>query len=122
MKYVLFFSQRKLELERERQRRKEERLQKKEQRRREREERRRQKLLEQQQREEEERMQLKIALEERRLLIAQRKLESLRVLSELFERVKVCWYDTNCSSRQKSGVIQCLAEVKYILVTLNRDI
>ena len=36
-------------------------------------------------------MQLKIALEERRLLIAQRKLESLRLLSELFERVKVGW-------------------------------
>ncbi|KAK7485940.1 hypothetical protein BaRGS_00022806 [Batillaria attramentaria] len=60
----------------------------KEARRKEREEKRRLKHLERKQKEEEERMQLKIALEERRLLIAQRKLESLRLLSELFERVK----------------------------------
>lgn len=72
-----------------RQKRREERQQRKIERRKQREEKRRQKRLERQQKEEEERMQLKIALEERRLLIAQRKLESLRLLSELFERVKV---------------------------------
>ena len=81
--------QKKLEAERERQRKKEEKQRLKEERRKEREEKRRQKRIEKKQKEEEERMQLKIALEERRLLIAQRKLESLRLLSELFERVKV---------------------------------
>jgi arginine/serine-rich splicing factor 17 len=35
-------------------------------------------------------MNMKIAIEERKLLIAQRKLESIRLLDELFERVKVC--------------------------------
>ncbi|KAK7097145.1 A-kinase anchor protein 17A-like [Littorina saxatilis] len=78
----------KVNAERERQRKKEERQRLKEERRKEREEKRRQKRVEKKQKEEEERMQLKIALEERRLLIAQRKLESLRLLSELFERVK----------------------------------
>lgn len=34
-------------------------------------------------------MNYKIAVEERKLLIAQRKLESIRLLDELFERVKV---------------------------------
>ena len=36
-------------------------------------------------------MNMKIAVEEKKLLIAQRKLESIRLLDELFERVKVCW-------------------------------
>ncbi|KAK3924041.1 A-kinase anchor protein 17A [Frankliniella fusca] len=40
-------------------------------------------------REEAQRMNYKIAVEERKLLIAQRKLESIRLLDELFERVKV---------------------------------
>ena len=35
-------------------------------------------------------MNMKIAVEERKLLIAQRKLESIRLLDELFERIKVC--------------------------------
>ena len=52
------------------------------------EERRRSKELKRQ-REEEEAMQLKIELEERKLLIAQRKLESIRLLDTLFDRVKV---------------------------------
>lgn len=64
-------------------------MQRKEDRRKEREEKRRLKKLEKKQKEEEARMQYRISLEERRLLIAQRKLESLRLLTELFERVKV---------------------------------
>lgn len=40
--------------------------------------------------EEERRYQLKIEMEERRFLIAQRKLESIRLLTELFNRVRVC--------------------------------
>ena len=41
---------------------------------------------------EEEEMAEKIGSEERKLLIAQRKLESIRLLDELLERVKVtCW-------------------------------
>ena len=34
-------------------------------------------------------MQLKIAMEERKFLLAQRKLESLRLLTEVLEKVKV---------------------------------
>lgn len=61
----------------------------KEQRRREREEARRQKRLSKKQQEEEKKFEMKIALEERKILIAQRKLESMRLLEELFNRVKV---------------------------------
>ncbi|CAL4136338.1 unnamed protein product, partial [Meganyctiphanes norvegica] len=39
--------------------------------------------------EEEERLNRKIALEERKLLIAQRKLEGIRLLNELFDRIKI---------------------------------
>ena len=41
------------------------------------------------QQEEEKKFLSKIALEERKILIAQRKLESMRLLEELFNRVKV---------------------------------
>lgn len=61
----------------------------KEQRRREREEARRQKRMLQKQHEEEKKLESKILLEERKILIAQRKLESMRLLEELFNRVKV---------------------------------
>lgn len=54
-----------------------------------REEARRQKRLAKKQAEEEKKLSLKIALEERKILIAQRKLESMRLLEELFNRVKV---------------------------------
>ncbi|KAL8617041.1 hypothetical protein ACOMHN_014212 [Nucella lapillus] len=77
----------KLEEEQEKQRKKEEKQRLKEERRKERTEKRRLKHLVKKQRVEEARMQHKIALEERRLLIAQRKLESLRLLAELFEGV-----------------------------------
>ncbi|XP_076447043.1 uncharacterized protein LOC143284250 [Babylonia areolata] len=78
----------KLEEEKEKQRRKEEKQRLKEERRKERAEKRRLKQMEKKQKMEETRMRRKIALEERRLLIAQRKLESLRLLSDLFELVK----------------------------------
>ena len=87
--FFFLFRLKKEEEERERERKRQEKIQRREDRRKEREEKRRQKKIEKQQKEEEERMQYKIALEERRLLIAQRKLESLRILSELFERIKV---------------------------------
>ena len=38
-----------------------------------------------------EKMSKKIAMEERKLLIAQRKLESIRLLDALFDRIKVCF-------------------------------
>jgi len=38
-------------------------------------------------------MQRRIALEERKILIAQRKLETIRLLSELFARIKVVLID-----------------------------
>lgn len=45
--------------------------------------------IKQQEEEEEARFAHKIALEERKLLLAQRKLESIRLLDELLERIKV---------------------------------
>ena len=86
---VLFLRRRKEEEERERELRREEKLRRREERRLERERRRRQHRQEKKAREEERKMQMKIALEERRILIAQRKLETIRLLSELFNRIKV---------------------------------
>ncbi|XP_067000365.2 A-kinase anchor protein 17B isoform X2 [Anabrus simplex] len=57
-------------------------------RRRQREEKRRQQLILKMREKETEEVNRKIALEERKLLIAQRKLESIRLLGELFERLK----------------------------------
>ena len=61
----------------------------KEKRRLEREDRRRQQKLNKKIEDEEEAMTRKIAIEERKLLVAQRKLESIRLLDELLDRVKV---------------------------------
>lgn len=58
------------------------------QRRKEREEKRKQKILKKLKKKEAEQINIKIAIEERKLLMAQRKLESIRLLDELFERVK----------------------------------
>jgi hypothetical protein len=73
----------------------------KEQRRREREEARRQKKLAKKQQEEEKKLEMKIALEERKILIAQRKLESMRLLEELFNRVKVIVAQEELGKREK---------------------
>jgi len=61
----------------------------KDSRRRQREEKRRLKRLERKRQHEEKTLAIKIALEERKMLIAHRKLESMRLLEELFNRVKV---------------------------------
>lgn len=58
-------------------------------RKREREQKRKTKVLEKKRIEEEQQIALNIAKEERKILIAQRKLESIRLLSELIDRVKV---------------------------------
>lgn len=55
----------------------------------EREERRRQRKMQRKNIDDEEEMNQRIAVEERKLLVAQRKLESIRLLDELLERVKV---------------------------------
>lgn len=75
--------------EEERERKKEERLRKREQKLREREERKNLKKLRRQQEEEQKKLQMKIAMEERRLLLAQRNLESIRLIAELLARAKV---------------------------------
>uniref|UniRef100_A0A3Q0QQC5 A kinase (PRKA) anchor protein 17A n=1 Tax=Amphilophus citrinellus TaxID=61819 RepID=A0A3Q0QQC5_AMPCI len=76
----------------EKERKKEERLRKREQKLREREERRNLKKMRRQQEEEQKKLQMKIALEERRLLLAQRNLESIRLIAELLARAKVLIY------------------------------
>ncbi|XP_069010658.1 A-kinase anchor protein 17A isoform X3 [Embiotoca jacksoni] len=74
--------------EEEKERKKEERLRKREQKLREREERRNMKKVRRQQEEEQKKLQMKIAMEERRLLLAQRNLESIRLIAELLARAK----------------------------------
>ncbi|TKS67357.1 A-kinase anchor protein 17A [Collichthys lucidus] len=74
--------------EEEKERKKEERLRKREQKMREREERRNLKRVRRQQEEEQKKLQMKIAMEERRLLLAQRNLESIRLIAELLARAK----------------------------------
>jgi hypothetical protein len=54
-----------------------------------REDKRRLKRLERKRQHEEKTLAMKIAIEERKMLIAHRKLESMRLLEELFNRVKV---------------------------------
>lgn len=51
-------------------------------------------------------MQLRIAIEERKILIAQRKLETIRLLSELFNRIKV-----QCLNIYFTGLIMPRCEV-----------
>ncbi|KAF7663265.1 hypothetical protein LDENG_00214560 [Lucifuga dentata] len=74
--------------EEEKERRKEERLRKREQKLREKEERRNLKRVKRRQEEEQKKLQVKIAMEERRLLLTQRNLESIRLVAELLARVK----------------------------------
>ncbi|XP_068429370.1 A-kinase anchor protein 17A [Clinocottus analis] len=74
--------------EEEKERRKEDRIRKREQKLREREEKRNMKKVRRQQEEEQKKLQMKIAMEERRLLLAQRNLESIRLIAELLARAK----------------------------------
>ncbi|XP_067401824.1 A-kinase anchor protein 17A [Emydura macquarii macquarii] len=74
------------ELERERKR--EEKLRKREQKQKDREVRRNRKKLEKMQAEEQKKLQEKIRLEERKLLLAQRNLQSIRLIAELLSRAK----------------------------------
>lgn len=83
------FRKQKEQEEEEKERRKEERLRKREQKLREREERKNLKRVRRQQEEEQKKLQMKIAMEERRLLLAQRNLESIRLIAELLARAKV---------------------------------
>lgn len=80
--------QRELE-EEEKEKRREEKLRKREQKLREREEKKNQKKVKKQQEEEQKKLHQKIAMEERKLLLAQRNLESIRLIAELLSRAKV---------------------------------
>lgn len=74
--------------EQEKARKQAEKLQRQEERRRDREDRRREKQAAKRKHEEEEKMNLKLAQDERKLLVTQRKLDSLRLMTELFKNVK----------------------------------
>uniref|UniRef100_A0A8D2L0K7 A-kinase anchoring protein 17A n=1 Tax=Varanus komodoensis TaxID=61221 RepID=A0A8D2L0K7_VARKO len=92
------------ELEREKKR--EEKLRKREQKQRDREIRKNKKRLERIQAEEQKKLQEKIKLEERKLLLAQRNLQSIRLIAELLSRAKV----TGCCGGMllwKSGIFDC---------------
>ena len=52
--------------------------------------------------EEEKQMAINIAKEERKILIAQRKLESIRLLTELFDRIKVSRVIIGCKDIPKT--------------------
>lgn len=97
VKSSLFRKQKKQE-EEEKERKKEERLRKREQKQKEREERRNLKKVKRQQEEEQKKLQMKIAMEERRLLLAQRNLESIRLIAELLTRAKV-WHKSGLNSK-----------------------
>lgn len=58
---------------------------------RQREEKRKEKYLKKLREQEEQQLNSKIQSEEKKLLIAQRKLESIRILEAIFERIKVCY-------------------------------
>jgi arginine/serine-rich splicing factor 17 len=87
--FQIIFRRKKEEEEMERDRKREERVRKRMERRKAREEKRRQLRLEKKRQEDDRRISVKIAMEERKLLLAQRKLESIRMLEELFNRIKV---------------------------------
>ncbi|XP_061827731.1 A-kinase anchor protein 17A [Nerophis lumbriciformis] len=74
--------------EEERERKKEEKQRKRDQKLQEREDRRNLKRVRKQQEEEQKKLQMKIAMEERRLLLIQRNLESIRIIAELLARAK----------------------------------
>ncbi|XP_043086457.1 A-kinase anchor protein 17A [Puntigrus tetrazona] len=74
--------------EEEKERRREEKLRRREQKLKEKEEKKTQKKLKKQQEEEQKKLQLKISMEERKLLLAQRNLESIRLIAELLSRAK----------------------------------
>ncbi|XP_042611151.1 A-kinase anchor protein 17A isoform X2 [Cyprinus carpio] len=74
--------------EEEKERRREEKVRKREQKLKEKEEKKTQKKLKKQQEEEQKKLQLKISTEERKLLLAQRNLESIRLIAELLSRAK----------------------------------
>ncbi|TRY75592.1 hypothetical protein TCAL_00520 [Tigriopus californicus] len=82
----------------------------KEKRRMEREERRRQRKLEQKLHYNEEEVAEKIALEERKLLIAQRKLESIRLLDELLDRVKAMKHRENDVKNLEKDLLRTAAK------------
>ncbi|KAG9270969.1 A-kinase anchor protein 17A [Astyanax mexicanus] len=79
--------QRELE-EEEKEKRREEKLRKREQKLKEREEKKNQKKVKKLQEEEQKKLHLKIAMEERKLLLAQRNLQSIRLVAELLSRAK----------------------------------
>ncbi|KAF7709959.1 hypothetical protein HF521_016809 [Silurus meridionalis] len=79
--------QRELE-EEEKEKRREEKLRKREQKLKEREEKKNQKKVKKQQEEEQKKLHQKIAMEERKLLLAQRNLQSIRLIAELLSRAK----------------------------------
>lgn len=93
----LYFRKQKEQEEEEKERKKEEKIRKREQKLREKEERKNLKKVRRQQEEEQKKLQMKIAMEERRLLLAQRNLESLRLVAELLARAKVL---NTCKTRQ----------------------
>ncbi|XP_077584564.1 A-kinase anchor protein 17A [Stigmatopora nigra] len=74
--------------EEERERKKEEKQRKRDQKLQEREDRKNMKKARKQQEEEQKKLQMKIAMEERRLLLAQRNLESIRLIADLLARAK----------------------------------
>ncbi|XP_057191598.1 A-kinase anchor protein 17A [Triplophysa rosa] len=74
--------------EEEKERRREEKLRRREQKLKEREEKKSQKKMKKQQEEEQKKLHLKIATEERKLLLAQRNLQSIRLVAELLSRAK----------------------------------
>ncbi|XP_067301238.1 A-kinase anchor protein 17A [Pseudorasbora parva] len=96
--------------EQEKERRREEKLRKREQKIKEKEEKKNQKKMKKQQEEEQKKLHLKIAMEERKLLLAQRNLESIRLIAELLSRAKSLKQQQQEQQRAELARLQQLEE------------
>ena len=120
--FIFYNRKKKEEEEREKERKREEKIRKKEERRKEREEKRRKKRIEKKRKAEEKAMALKIAMEERKILIAQRKLETIHMLSELFTRIKVTIH-VNALKKKTFHLVYLLQNVyRMLCVGANRTL
>ncbi|XP_060785027.1 A-kinase anchor protein 17A isoform X2 [Neoarius graeffei] len=104
--------QRELE-EEEKEKRREEKLRKREQKMKEREEKKNQKKVKKQQEEEQKKLYQKIAMEERKLLLAQRNLESIRLIAELLSRAKAMRQQQLEREKAELARLQKEAEIQH---------
>ncbi|XP_051564362.1 A-kinase anchor protein 17A [Myxocyprinus asiaticus] len=100
--------------EEEKERRREEKLRKREQKLKEREEKKNMKKMKKHQEEEQKKLHLKIAMEERKLLLAQRNLESIRLIAELLSKAKTLKQQQMERQKVELARLQQLEELRHL--------